>query len=284
MQQLRWRSSGVKLAFLIGDAPPHLDYGQSYTYVSAMEEAAMRGIKIATIGASGLNRQGEVVWRQIAQYTMSPFVFLTRGETGDSEGSPSSVSHHVGSNWVAENLDAIVIRMVKIELSHYSPRGATPTEDYFTAAHRDDLRPEDVLQDLFQQAVRQLVDYSVQRIPERTPTVVLPISRPARKLARAVKKLGARLALGLARRPEFQLLERKDLPAVIKSQSAQLADKYDSTKAVELGKLVPAKLAVLGKVERSGSGKVEMLVKLVRLETGEILSISLLKIDRRLLP
>ncbi|CAN0545241.1 unnamed protein product, partial [Laminaria digitata] len=50
MQDLRWRESGVRLAFLIGDAPPHTDYDQDYTYVSAMKDAARRGIKIATIG------------------------------------------------------------------------------------------------------------------------------------------------------------------------------------------------------------------------------------------
>src|SRR5205085_1167984 len=100
MTKIDWRKSGVRIAFLIGDASPHLDYGQKYTYVSAMLDAAKRGIKIATIGASGLPIDGEITWRQIAQYTMSPFVFLTRGERGNSEGTPTSVSHHVGSNWV----------------------------------------------------------------------------------------------------------------------------------------------------------------------------------------
>jgi Mg-chelatase subunit ChlD len=77
LNELKWREEGVKLAFLIGDAEPHLDYGQTYTYVQAMNDAARKGIKIATIGASGLNTQGETVWRQVAQYTMAPFVFFT---------------------------------------------------------------------------------------------------------------------------------------------------------------------------------------------------------------
>ncbi len=69
---------------------------------------------------------------------------------------------------------------------------------------------------------------------------------------------------------------------MIKLQSVQLSDRFDSSKAVQLGKLTPAKLAVLGRVERA-AGKTEVLIKLVRLETGEILSLSLLKIEDRLL-
>jgi hypothetical protein len=282
LSQLSWRPQGVKVAFLIGDAPPHLDYGQSYTYIQAMREAAERGIKIATIGASGLDLLGEVSWRQIAQYTMAPFVFLTRGETGDSEGSPSSVSHHVGSNWVAENLDAIIIRMVKVELAHFSPRGTPPLEDYFAVNYVERLKVDEVLTDLFRQAVKQLIDYSVQRLEQRTPTVMLPAKLPQRTLQPIAGKLETQLALALVKNQEFQLLENKDLSAVIKAQSSQLSDTYDSEQAVKLGKLLPAKLAILNKIEENGPQQIEMLIKLIRLETGEILSLSLLKIEKKL--
>jgi Mg-chelatase subunit ChlD len=120
---LQWRdATAVKVAFLIGDAPPHLDYGEQFTYLSAMQEAARRGIKIAAVSCSGLNLTGEVIWREIAQYTMAPYVFLTRGERGDMDGSPSTVSHHVGPNFVTENLETIVVRVVKDELAPLSQK------------------------------------------------------------------------------------------------------------------------------------------------------------------
>jgi hypothetical protein len=285
LRRLAWRPRGIRLAFLVGDAPPHLDYGQRYTYVHAMREAAARGIKIATIGASGLDRAGELVWRQIAQYTMSPFVFLTYGEKGDSEGGPSSasVSHHVGSNWVAENLDAIVVRMVKVELAHYAPRGTGPREDYFTAIYHPGSDRGDVLQQLFQRSAGQLIDYAVERIGHRTPTLVLPASPRSRRLSGAARRLQRRLELSIARRREFQLVERRSLPSVIRAQSAQLTERYDRARAVALGKLVPARFAVLSEVAPGAApGRVEMLVKLVRLQTGEVVSVSLLRIDGRL--
>jgi hypothetical protein len=248
-----------------------------------MQEAAERGIKIATIGASGLNRAGELVWRQIAQYTMSPFVFLTYGERGDSEGGPSSVSHHVGSNWVAENLDAIVVRMVKVELAHYAPRGARARQDYFTAIYRPGSDRGDVLQQLFQRSAGQLIDYAVERIGDRVPTLVLPTRPRATRLGRAARRLQRRLELSISRRREFRLVERRGLPTVIRAQSAQLAARYDSARAVALGKLLPARFAVLSEVAPGAArGGVEMLVKLVRLQTGEVVSLSLLRIDGRL--
>ena len=214
---------------------------------------------------------------------MAPFVFLTYGESGDSEGTPSTVSHHVGSNWVAENLDAIIIRMVKVELAHYSPKGAQPKEDFFVAMNNPDVAADDVLEDLFRQSVKQLVNYCVLRIEPRTPTVVLPIKFMGKKLKAPSQKLENRLALSLVQSGKFQLMEKKDLPDLIKTLSDQYSLKYDGDKVAEMGKLIPAKLAIFTHVGGGGKDRVEVLIKLVRLETGEILSLSLLKIEAGLL-
>lgn len=282
MHKLRWREKGVKLAFLIGDAAPHTDYGQSYTYVHAMRDAARRAIKIATIGASGLDKPAEVAWRQLAQYTMAPFVFLTYGEKGDSEGgTPSSVSHHIGSNWVAENLDAIIVRLVKTELAHYSKTGSPPREDFFEAS-RGKGPSDDVLSDLFRQSVQQLTDYCVHKLDDRTPTVVAGLAAPDAALGRLAGKLETQLQLGLSRARAFQLVEGAQadkLRQVLKTQSTL---SYDETRMVALGKLVPAKLAVLSQLSRGAPGRLELVVKLVHLGSGEILSMSLLKIDEAL--
>ena len=280
LTQLRWIDHGVKLAFLIGDAPPHLDYGQSFTYLTAAERAAQRGIKIATIGASGLNRTGELVWRQIAQQTMAPFVFLTYGEKGDAEGSPSSVSHHVGANWVADDLDAIIIRLVKHELAYWRPRGAPEREDYFIARPNPQRPPSEVLDELFSQSAQQLVDYSLESIAPRTPTVLLPLHDDDTARGRSLER---RLAVGLSRQGRFQLVEKERRTDVLKILADQMASTYDEARMVEIGKMVPARLAVLGTIDPNADGPVELLVKLVRLETGEVLSLSLMRIDAALL-
>ena len=77
VHQLSWRGNGTtRLVFLLADAPPHLDYGGPQ-YDDDMLAALGKGIKIFGVGACGLDKQGEYIQRQIAQYTGGRFVFLT---------------------------------------------------------------------------------------------------------------------------------------------------------------------------------------------------------------
>ena len=105
-----WRGPDtVKLVFLVGDATPHLDYTQDPDYVDAMVTAAQRGIKIESLAASGLDDQGEYIWRQLAQATLGQFVFLTYGAN-------DTTTHHV-SGYTPDTLDDLIVRLIAGELS-----------------------------------------------------------------------------------------------------------------------------------------------------------------------
>ena len=104
-----WRGPGtVKVVFLVGDAPPHLDYPDDPDYVTDVTSAARDGIKIESLGASGLDDQGEYIWRQLAEVTLGQFLFLTYGPN-------DTTTHHV-SGYTPDNLDDLVIRLVSAEL------------------------------------------------------------------------------------------------------------------------------------------------------------------------
>ena len=107
----------VRLVFLVADAPPHMDYAQDYKYTDESIQAVRKGIKIYAIGASGLDKQGEYIFRQLAQLSLAQYLFITRG--GD-EGSPSSGGPASNTNTVYEekNLDRIVINIVRRELTN----------------------------------------------------------------------------------------------------------------------------------------------------------------------
>ena len=80
VHRLSWRGSGAtRMVVLLADAPPHLDDGGPQ-YDDDMLAALGKGIKVFSVGASGLDKQGEYVQRQIAQYTGGRFVFLTYKE------------------------------------------------------------------------------------------------------------------------------------------------------------------------------------------------------------
>ncbi|HLF39896.1 MAG TPA: hypothetical protein VI854_00340, partial [Acidimicrobiia bacterium] len=116
-----WRGDDtVKLVFLVADAPPHLDYSDGPDYAADVLEAARRGIKIQPIASSGLDDQGEYIFRQMAHVTMGRFTFLTYGADGASPGD--STTHHV-SDYAVLALDDLVVRLVTDELRPLAPGG-----------------------------------------------------------------------------------------------------------------------------------------------------------------
>jgi hypothetical protein len=117
-----WRGGQtVSLAFLVGDAAPHLDYPDDADYAVEVFEAAKRGIKIEPIASSGLDDQGEFVFRQLAQLTGGRFSFLTYGAAGAPEPGDAT-THHV-DDYSVLSLDDLVVRLVSEELEPLTRSG-----------------------------------------------------------------------------------------------------------------------------------------------------------------
>jgi Mg-chelatase subunit ChlD len=117
VHQLSWRGDGTtRLVILLADAPPHLDYGAPH-YDEDMLAALGKGIKIFGVGASGLNRQGEFIQRQMAQYTGGKFVFLTYADAHRPGSGPGRETVHDVKNYSVETLDRLVVRLVSEELA-----------------------------------------------------------------------------------------------------------------------------------------------------------------------
>jgi hypothetical protein len=121
LNNVEWRGGGtVQLIFLVADAPPHLDYPQDYDYAVEMDRAAQRGIKIFPIASSGLDDQGEYIFRQLAQYTQGRFIFLTYAGPTNGGAPGETTTHHV-DDYSVENLDELLVRLVTEELAHQRP-------------------------------------------------------------------------------------------------------------------------------------------------------------------
>ena len=111
-----WRGGDtVSLAFVVGDAAPHLDYADDPDYAVEVFEAAKRGIKIEPIASSGLDDQGEFVFRQLAQLTGGRFSFLTYGAAGAPTPGDSTTNHV--KDYSVLSLDDLVVRLVGEELA-----------------------------------------------------------------------------------------------------------------------------------------------------------------------
>jgi Mg-chelatase subunit ChlD len=119
LKRLDWDRSAIgRYAFLVGDAPPHLDYAQDFDYAADVREAAHRGIQIFTIAASGMDGLGQVVWRQVAQYTNARNLFVLRGGAGPQSagaGDPRSSCGGTQTRYTSDNLDGLIVADINRE-------------------------------------------------------------------------------------------------------------------------------------------------------------------------
>ena len=73
---LDWDPQAARLAFLVADAPPHLDYADDYDFDEEVDDAVERGIVMHAIGASGLDEKGEGLFKELADRTGGRFQWL----------------------------------------------------------------------------------------------------------------------------------------------------------------------------------------------------------------
>jgi hypothetical protein len=105
----------VKVLFLVGDAPPHLDYADqaTATYADSGQTAARLGVKVFPIGAVGLDPQGEYIFRQLAQMTAARYVALAPGSAPAPLGATTSIDDGA---YGSLPLDEVVGRLLDDEL------------------------------------------------------------------------------------------------------------------------------------------------------------------------
>lgn len=115
---LAWREGAAKVAFLIADAPPHMDYAQDHTYGHGAMDALARGIRVHTVAASGLDPVGSLVFRQVAQLTQGRFIFIQYGSM-----VASAAAHGVsGEQLASNNLDQILFDRIRDEVLDWRKR------------------------------------------------------------------------------------------------------------------------------------------------------------------
>lgn len=276
MHKLAWRSDALRVGFIITDAPPHTNYGQAYNYLEAMKESLRRGIKWVTVGAGGLKLPGEVIYRQIAQYSMGEYVFLTQGGGGDSVGGAGEASHHVGANYSTENLDQAIVRIVRRELSYLTD---TPRDfDNTIVATADRAVTKDtVLAPAVGEALRQLADYSALKLGPKTLVAVVPVTCADARQKATAEYLTDQMVLSASRNEFFRVVER-DLTALTQEMKLQLSNLFDSSTPAAVGELVGAELLIVSKLVVK-DGDAELFAKLIRVKTGEMLSVSKVRVS-----
>ncbi|MBF0117227.1 MAG: VWA domain-containing protein [Desulfobacterales bacterium] len=283
MNKLGWNKDGVRIGFIVTDAPAHLDYGQEYTYINASADAKRKAIKLFSIGTGGLDISGEYILRQISQYTYAKYIFLTYGEKEDSEGGAiGSVSHHVGNNYQTDKLESLIIKIAKEELSYLTDQPIEAQEDFFEAIKIEDEKKDDTMLKLFNQATVQLVDYSTVKIQEKTPLAILPAtSNENKKLKSNAEYFNAQLTQSLNQNSFFKVVERTNIQGILDELKLNMAGLVDDKNAVKAGKMLGAQMILSPNLMENDKNYI-LFLKLIKVDTGEILSITKLMIDKNL--
>jgi Mg-chelatase subunit ChlD len=119
--QLDWNDNAfARVAFLIADAPPHMH--EQYDYATEAKSLLSRGIQVFTVSASGQTALGQVVFRQIAQYTYATNMFVLRGGAGPQSvggGDPKTSCGTTQTAYASGNLDDLITDKVLDQISLY---------------------------------------------------------------------------------------------------------------------------------------------------------------------
>ncbi|MDX9897829.1 MAG: VWA domain-containing protein [Spirochaetia bacterium] len=277
-----WNDDGLRLAFIVTDAEAHLDYGRPYTYIHAANDARAKAIKLYTIGTGGLPLAGEYLLRQVSQLTSARYIFLTYGERGESDGgSEGSVSHHSGTNFQTDKLEAIIIRFVKEEVALMSDTPLVSDDDYFSAKKVIDESREQTFDALFAEAIGSLADYSSFHIDKDTTVAVLPVSVSGEALRANAEYFGERLMMASVKASRWKPVERKDLQKILSELELSLSGIVDEKQASKVGELLGAELLVVSTLYERAD-RFELLMRLLRVSTAEVLSVSRARIEKEL--
>jgi TolB-like protein len=284
IEGLSWSPDALRAAFVITDAQAHLDYADGYTYLDACMGARRRGVKIYSVGTGGLDAEGEYQLRQIAQLTQARYIFLTYGERGDSDGgSVASVSHHVGSNFAADRLEVIVVRFLKDEYARWAAQAVEIDESYLEAVRIDSETRDQTVAKLFDAAIQDLLAMSTIRVSSETRCSVLPISVAggAKGLEGTAEYFSTNLLLAATRSKSFVVIDRKDLQKVLEELELGVSGLVDEASAAKVGKAYGAEVLIVGELYRR-SDRLDLFLKLVRVETAEVLALAAVRIDPKL--
>jgi hypothetical protein len=227
IQNVSWRGGDtVKLVFLVADAPPHLDYANDYDYAQEIVVAAQRGIKIFPIASSSLSPIGEYIFRQIAQYTMGHFLFLTyqqgvSGAPGEARsdlqvGEPANPQTGQQGDYTVERLDELVLRLITDELKALrTPVTKQGVSVPLTPVPPESLPPDAPLSSYVPPGPTLVIGVAMPPTSVPTSSISIlsffqPISEMDFSLPLAVVLIGMGLYVGYAVRPRPPVRKRKN--------------------------------------------------------------------------
>ena len=148
------------------------------------------------------------------------------------------------------------------------------------AQNRDGPR-EKTLKLLFDRSISQLVDYSTYRLTSHTRAALLPVLPSGDELDRNAEYFYGHLSRSLSENDLLKMIAPKDIDKIIKKKNLTHTQLWDDTNAVKVGRTLRADILITGKLFKNGDS-FELFLKMLRVKTGEVLSVTKVIIDQDL--
>ncbi|GAB1455656.1 hypothetical protein MASR2M48_09630 [Spirochaetota bacterium] len=153
-------------------------------------------------------------------------------------------------------------------------------DDYFSAKKVIDESREQTFDALFAEAIGSLADYSSFHIDKDTTVAVLPVSVSGEALRANAEYFGERLMMASVKASRWKPVERKDLK-ILSELELSLSGIVDEKQASKVGELLGAELLVVSTLYERAD-RFELLMRLLRVSTAEVLSVSRARIEKEL--
>lgn len=262
IHNISWNDNNMKLCFLLGDAPTHY-YDNYDSYLELAQQSNEKGIKIFTLGASGLNIIGEIQYRKIAALTNGEFIFLTYGETGESSGSQiAKVSHHTGSNYQPRKLDNLITGLIKKEAAYQFDisNPITVENKKIIIEEYSDIR----VKSLYKQIFSQLKELKIENVNIGLSDFLID-ETVSNDISDYLIDLSESELLNY--KDKYKIIERNRIREIIEEQKIALSGLIKGE--IKIGQLEDCNFLIVGKVYKVGSTEI-ISVKALEVETGEI--------------
>jgi len=234
VEKIAWskEKDTLRIIFLVGDAPPHMDYANDVKYPDICKKAVTKGL---IINAVQCGNEGDTtpIWQEIARLSEGTFIQL--GQTGDMvaittpmDKELAELNHEIGKTMVgyggaggrAFRSDAAAAMSAKQAAAEEAPASVTADRLKYNLASDKTVQGEDELIDAINGNQVKLEDLKDEQLPEDLRKLT-PEQRKARveELTKQRADIRAKIEKLSKARDEYIVAEKKKLAEAGKKDS-----------------------------------------------------------------
>ncbi len=192
---MQWSDGAMKMIFLVGDAPPHVDYHDGFEYAKILKEASRREIRVHTVRC-GNDAETARYWQEIARLGHGTYASIAEGGgvvamATPMDGELAELGRKLNATEIVYGDEATRVRAEhKAGMAASAPAPAAADRGAFYATSGAKLDEADVLDKAAEGGGAGVAALEPAKLPEN-----LRAMKPEERKAYVVQKKGEREAI-----------------------------------------------------------------------------------------